>query len=65
MKFKTLILAFLLSVNTFALEQLFVQANEAYANSNYNTAITLYDSIISSGRIFYTVLDVIISSHLQ
>ena len=49
MKFKTLILALLLNINSFASEQLFIKANEAYSNSDYTTAATLYDSIISSG----------------
>jgi tetratricopeptide (TPR) repeat protein len=49
MKLKTLILALLLSINSFASEQLFIKANEAYSNSDYTTAVNLYDSIISSG----------------
>ena len=32
-----------------ASEQLFSRANEEYKNTNYNTAITIYDSIISLG----------------
>ena len=49
MKLKTLILALLLNINSFASEQFFINANEAYSNSDYTTAITLYDNIISSG----------------
>jgi len=49
MKLKTLIITLLVSISSFASDQLFEKANKAYNNSDYTSAITLYDSIISSG----------------
>ena len=49
MKINIIISLLLLSINSLASEQLFSRANEAYKNTNYNTAITFYDSIISLG----------------
>ena len=43
------ILPILLFLNTNADESLFLQGNEEYKNGNYTVAISLYDSIISSG----------------
>lgn len=45
----TLILSLFFALNSFAGEQLFLQANSEYANDNYSTAISLYDSILTKG----------------
>lgn len=49
MKKTNLILLILISFQTFAEEPLFKQANEKYASEKYSEAISIYDSIISSG----------------
>jgi tetratricopeptide (TPR) repeat protein len=49
MKRMTLILSLFFALNSFAGEQLFLQANSEYANDNYSTAISLYDSILTKG----------------
>jgi tetratricopeptide (TPR) repeat protein len=49
MKRMTLILSLFFALNSFAGEQLFLQANSEYANDNYLTAISLYDSILTKG----------------
>ena len=49
MKLKTLIITLLLSISSFASDQLFEKANKAYNNSDYTSAITLYDSILTLG----------------
>ena len=49
MKLKTLIISLLLSISSFASNQLFEKANKAYNNSDYTSAITLYDSILTIG----------------
>jgi tetratricopeptide (TPR) repeat protein len=49
MKRITLILSLFFALNSFAGEQLFLQANSEYANDNYSTAISLYDSILTKG----------------
>ena len=59
MKRLTLILSLLICMQTFAGEQLFLQANTEYANENYETAISLYDSIltkeIASSELYYNL----------
>ena len=45
MKLKTLIITLLVSISSFASDQLFEKANKAYNNSDYSSAINLYDSI--------------------
>jgi tetratricopeptide (TPR) repeat protein len=49
MKLKMLIITLLLSISSFASDQLFEMANRAYNNSDYISAITLYDSILTIG----------------
>jgi len=49
MKLKTLIITLLISISSFASDQLFEKANKAYNNSDYTSAITLYDSILTIG----------------
>jgi len=49
MKSKTLIITLLVSISSFASDQLFEKANKAYNNSDYTSAITLYDSILITG----------------
>ena len=49
MKSKTLIITLLVSISSFASDQLFEKANKAYNNSDYTFAITLYDSILTIG----------------
>lgn len=49
MKKLALILFAIFSINTYANESLFKKANELYSQEKYNSAILLYDSIISSG----------------
>ena len=49
MKLKTLIITLLVSISSFASDQLFEKANKAYNNSDYTSAITLYDSILITG----------------
>jgi len=49
MKLKTLIITLLVSISSFASDQLFEKANKAYNKSDYTSAITLYDSILTTG----------------
>tara|TARA_B100000768_G_C11128613_1_gene310751 strand:- start:12 stop:740 length:729 start_codon:yes stop_codon:yes gene_type:complete len=49
MKLKTLIITLLVSISSFASDQLFEKANKAYNNSDYSSAINLYDSILTKG----------------
>ena len=49
MKLKILIITLLVSISSFASDQLFEKANKAYNNSDYTSAITLYDSILTIG----------------
>lgn len=49
MKLRTLIITLLVSISSFASDQLFEKANKAYNNSDYTSAITLYDSILTIG----------------
>lgn len=49
MKLRTLIIAILVSISSFASDELFEKANKAYNNSDYTSAITLYDSILTKG----------------
>jgi len=49
MKLKTLIITILVSISSFASDQLFEKANRTYNNSDYTSAITLYDSILTIG----------------
>ncbi|MBT4882093.1 MAG: SH3 domain-containing protein [Flavobacteriales bacterium] len=49
MKLKTLIITLLVSISSFASDQLFEKANRTYNNSDYTSAITLYDSILTIG----------------
>ncbi len=49
MRFNIIIAALLLSINSFASEQLFSKGNKEYAEANYSAAIIIYDSIISLG----------------
>ena len=49
MKLKTLIITLLVSISSFASDQLFEKANKAYNNSDYTSAITIYDSILTIG----------------
>ena len=49
MKLKTLFFTLLVSISSFASDQLFEKANKAYNNSDYTSAITLYDSILTIG----------------
>ena len=49
MKLKTLIITLLVSISSFASDQLFEKANKAYNNSDYTSAIPLYDSILTIG----------------
>ena len=60
MKKIIIILSILLNLKfTTAKESLFLQGNEAYANENYSTAISCYDSILSNGiessELFYNL----------
>jgi len=59
MKRLILILSLLICMQTFAGEQLFLQANTEYAKENYETAISLYDSIltkrIASSELYYNL----------
>ena len=59
MKKIIIILSILLNLTSTAKESLFLQGNEAYANENYSTAITFYDSILSNGiessELFYNL----------
>ena len=49
MKLKTLIITLLVSISSYASDQLFEKANKAYNDSDYTFAITLYDSILTIG----------------
>ena len=49
MKRLIFILSLLFCIQTFAGEQLFLQANKEYANENYTAAASLYDSILTKG----------------
>jgi len=49
MKRLIFILSFIFTLNSFAGEELFLQANTEYANENYTVAISLYDSILTKG----------------
>ena len=49
MKLRTLIISLLVSISSFASDQLFEKANKAYNKSDYTSAITLYDSILTTG----------------
>ncbi len=49
MKRLIFILSLLFCIQTFAGEQLFLQANKEYANENYTAAVSLYDSILNKG----------------
>ncbi len=49
MKLKTLIITLLVSISSYASNQLFEKANKAYNNLDYTSAITLYDSILNIG----------------
>jgi len=49
MKRLIFILSFIFALQSFAGEQLFFQGNSEYANENYSTAISLYDSILTKG----------------
>ena len=59
MKKIIIILSILLNLTSTAKESLFLQGNEAYANENYSTAISYYDSILSNGiessELFYNL----------
>ena len=59
MKKIIIILSILLNLTSTAKESLFLQGNEAYANENYSTAISCYDSILSTGiessELFYNL----------
>ena len=59
MKLKTLIITLLVSISSFASDQLFEKANKAYKNSDYTSAITLYDSILTieleSSELYYNL----------
>lgn len=59
MKLKTLIITLLVSISSFASDQLFEKANKAYNNSDYTSAITLYDSILTieleSSELYYNL----------
>ena len=50
MKKITLLLFLCISLNTIAEHALFTKANTAYTNDSITKAITLYDSILASGR---------------
>jgi tetratricopeptide (TPR) repeat protein len=49
MKRLTFILSLFICSQSFASEQVFEQGNKQYANENYSVAISLYDSILTSG----------------
>ena len=49
MKLRALIISLLVSISSFASNQLFEKANKAYNKSDYTSAITLYDSILTTG----------------
>jgi len=49
MKRLIFILSLFICSQSFASEQVFKQGNEQYANDNYSAAISLYDSILTSG----------------
>jgi len=49
MKRITFILTLICALNSFAGEQLFLQANTEYANENYTVAVSLYDSVLTTG----------------
>jgi len=49
MKRLILILSLFICSQSFATEQVFELANKQYANENYSAAISLYDSILTSG----------------
>ena len=49
MKLKMLIITLLISISSFASDQLFEKANKAYNNSDYSSAINFYDSILTKG----------------
>jgi len=49
MKRLTFILVLFICSQSFASEQVFEQGNKQYANENYSAAISLYDSILTSG----------------
>ena len=59
MKKTIFILSILFCLQTFAEESLFIEGNKEYTNENYEMAILLYDSIISSGlqssELFYNL----------
>ena len=50
MKKITLLLFLCISLNTIAEHPLFTQGNTAYANDSIAQAITIYDSILASGK---------------
>jgi tetratricopeptide (TPR) repeat protein len=49
MKLNTIIITLLVSISSFATDQLFEKANKAYNKSDYSSAINLYDSILTNG----------------
>lgn len=49
MKLRTLIISLLVSISSFASDQLFEKANKAYNKSDFTSAITLYNSILATG----------------
>jgi len=49
MKRLTFILSLFICSQSFASEQMFEQGNKQYVNENYSAAISLYDSILTSG----------------
>ena len=49
MKRLTFILSLFIYSQSFASEQMFEQGNKQYTNENYSAAISLYDSILTSG----------------
>jgi len=50
MKRLTFILSLFICSQSFASEQVFEQGNKEYTNENYSVAISLYDSILTSGK---------------
>jgi len=59
MKRLIFILSLLFCIQTFAGEQLFLQANKEYVNENYTAAVSLYDSILTkeleSSELYYNL----------
>jgi tetratricopeptide (TPR) repeat protein len=59
MKKITFILSLFFALNSFAGDQLFLQANAEYANENYTVAISLYDSTLTnrleSAELYYNL----------